>query len=1291
MCRIDTISLCAKMDRFSLISLILFGIVVLIMLLVIYIKKFPIVTSCLLSIFIATLLYVCTERWMVTHAAAEFENRFWTLTAFLLLVTLAFAPDSPITLGLDNSACVSFSWVVVIALTFAAHNYDRYLVRNKLKKLPNMIRRNMSADFDIEVKEAAKEKLRKLQELSNHIDGVWLSSAFLNIFWLANVLMIEKQIIEVFQNLDSKQINYILNDFPIAHLFYKVKDHWFVRDLHRTQLLELLTVERLGELNVKSRVMLIHGLQLKKLSANARSEFYAKNILVRTTGDQLSELKCLTDSKGDFNNMHKLMYQDIRSASIRKEILQHIAKQASIQKAHCSVGTRHGRKRMQLYAWRKIISDVDDTLVCSGGSFPAGLDCAYPKKELYPGVIGFLRELDLGITTHSSDRKYSSTSKKNVIAGGIRPSIEEQSHGIDYVWEDDRLSNLVFLSARPHVYSDISEQMTYGKFETLRKTRGLHGNPTLLAGSLDTGAQFIMANDMEPLAVTKYRNYAEYCAIYPEFSNVFIGDNGQGDVRVSEMILNGEGEEAMLESVGGRGRSVVTPMLRDSLERVYIHEIQPLHKTHVKDKSILDKKRIGRVCYFNNYIDAALDAYRHGLIKCSGLKNVIEEAKMDFRQITRQDWSTAGRKAGQGGGGRLRDENLRDLNRAIHAANPALIAEGFAPSLPLFFEPKFARGDVVKTPYGYGIVELFRSETGFYSVSIPTHVDFPEDWCKKCEASCHSKGFHPMEGVIVTFMRVVLQGILLGTVKSSGKVIQSVLMTSSKFSSAGKWQSPRTLQAFSGNLSNSQLLNFVVWTPYGLAVVVDVRPKDFLIVCKTKWGACCYLQYDKVVLISAPPPVTLAKKTVRTPSATMSTLSANDSAVAAEISHSSETALSTSSSAFPIYNWFFRKKPASTQENYHRMRGLLEGMQVQTPLGEAVIRRFIDRSGDCGSGKSASVLIIEVDFINWVATGYLQADSITVCSGNPEVSPAVTDGEPVLAQKLTFTPVGNHANSNSVSDAVPAANTASVSVLPFSLGTPLNYFLRLITPRAKVVSGGDDVFNSSELDMCTEDTRSIQSDIYSIDALMDHSLKSSAPASVAYLCKLGSVFIGAGGVMSVLSQVSGSVLDTYISNYISMHQDPSSNRGYCIGDFVVCPPFGECGIVGLRLDVYIPCDQTDDCEGEGRSLSETESGRGSFSLYGSCFAVNKFKCTAMYELRKVSANSMVCYDRAMTIFASDTNICTCVRAWPGQKVSTPYGLAVVMEVRPSGFHVVRSISIHSVVMYLHPSNVELIS
>ncbi|KAK9863341.1 hypothetical protein WJX84_006379 [Apatococcus fuscideae] len=43
----------------------------------------------------------------------------------------------------------------------------------------------------------------------------------------------------------------------------------------------------------------------------------------------------------------------------------------------------------------KIVSDIDDTLFCSGGHFPAGCDRRLPTKCLYPGALALFRELDI--------------------------------------------------------------------------------------------------------------------------------------------------------------------------------------------------------------------------------------------------------------------------------------------------------------------------------------------------------------------------------------------------------------------------------------------------------------------------------------------------------------------------------------------------------------------------------------------------------------------------------------------------------------------------------------------------------------------------------------------------------------------------------------------------------------------------------------------------------------------------------------------------------------------------------
>jgi hypothetical protein len=53
------------------------------------------------------------------------------------------------------------------------------------------------------------------------------------------------------------------------------------------------------------------------------------------------------------------------------------------------------------------------------------------------------------------------------------------------------------------------------------------------------------------------------------------------------------------------------------MDRVYIHEIQPVQNTHARHP-VSKSHYCPYICYFNTYIDAAIDAYKHQLIRISG-------------------------------------------------------------------------------------------------------------------------------------------------------------------------------------------------------------------------------------------------------------------------------------------------------------------------------------------------------------------------------------------------------------------------------------------------------------------------------------------------------------------------------------------------------------------------------------------------------------------------------------------------------------------------------------------------
>lgn len=321
----------------------------------------------------------------MTHNAAEFENRFWTALSFLLASTCLLIADSPLYFPPDRHG---IAWCIICLFTYLTHNYDRHMRRIFLTRASN-IRRIKSADYTVENRTNARLLVVEIRKHVRNIDMRWMSSTFLNIFFLPRVLYSEHQIIQMLVNANMDELNLIVSQVELALILYKVKDHWVTRQFNRTKLLELLAKDRVRELTVTSKAILLDALQKMKLSAHALTESYVRNIFYATKSDELSELKCMTDGKGDINSMHRLVFVDMRNQDMKNSLLQHIAKEARVQAAHGTIGSRTGKKR-RLFAWRKILSDIDDTLSCSGGSWPKGLDTSFPKEAIYPGVLRFV-------------------------------------------------------------------------------------------------------------------------------------------------------------------------------------------------------------------------------------------------------------------------------------------------------------------------------------------------------------------------------------------------------------------------------------------------------------------------------------------------------------------------------------------------------------------------------------------------------------------------------------------------------------------------------------------------------------------------------------------------------------------------------------------------------------------------------------------------------------------------------------------------------------------------------------
>lgn len=151
--------------------------------------------------------------------------------------------------------------------------------------------------------------------------------------------------------------------------------------------MDLLVRERLPELTTVARAVLVDALQKLGLRYRPRRQQWARDVLVNTHGLQLTYLKCYLDDGGDFHSTYKLMSHDLQG-SIQTEVAEHFKTEGQ------ALAAEFRRYSTTPGVMLKVVSDIDDTLFSSGGSWPAGIDNRYPKKCYYPGALTLYTELD---------------------------------------------------------------------------------------------------------------------------------------------------------------------------------------------------------------------------------------------------------------------------------------------------------------------------------------------------------------------------------------------------------------------------------------------------------------------------------------------------------------------------------------------------------------------------------------------------------------------------------------------------------------------------------------------------------------------------------------------------------------------------------------------------------------------------------------------------------------------------------------------------------------------------------
>lgn len=195
----------------------------------------------------------------------------------------------------------------------------------------------------------------------------------------------------------------------------------------------------------------------------------------------------------------------------------------------------------------KVLCDIDDTVVC------ALHDRRYPRGTIYPGILALLEALDRG------------------------PDDEPFSTG-----------DLTFVTARPGDALGLIENRTRA---TLRRAG-------IATHSVLTGTVAALATH-DLMAGQKIANIDHYRQLYPEYRTLFIGDSGQGDIRVGELLWE---------------------QFEDIVDIVVIHDVVG---TPAEERARLAAARIHLV---DTYAGAARLMLDRGLITPAGHQRVVAES-----------------------------------------------------------------------------------------------------------------------------------------------------------------------------------------------------------------------------------------------------------------------------------------------------------------------------------------------------------------------------------------------------------------------------------------------------------------------------------------------------------------------------------------------------------------------------------------------------------------------------------------------------------------------------------------
>eukprot|EP00929_Paragymnodinium_shiwhaense_P069169 TRINITY_DN34895_c0_g1_i1.p1 TRINITY_DN34895_c0_g1~~TRINITY_DN34895_c0_g1_i1.p1 ORF type:complete len:1436 (+),score=338.05 TRINITY_DN34895_c0_g1_i1:128-4435(+) len=619
------------------------------------------------------LFYLVGALRAVQSMRSSHEQETWmkSLLYSLTFLCIVFTPDSGIPRWLFVAYGVPMAWAIIISVAFLTMCFSYLWVSAGRDR---SLRRGQRTGSE-STPWSSQAVQDTMTEISHCLQGRG---------WASNQAQ-SQRINQILATSDRNLLNDLLEqmhdsrEISLERVIGHCKDT--VEAPSRTELIDMLFIQRGRELTVRAKYALIHALMNLRLSSCQSAEAAVADLLLGTYGDDLTQLKCMQDGQGHVNSTYKLIFEDMTDEKLRSDLLSHILQQGIAQvtvrtlmenkyfrelhrnceKRGClplelefltsgftreeedeeDEGSAEAEERPRptygyapKHNWRKVLTDIDDTIISSGGRFPAGMDNRYPRKSPYPGVTAFLREL----------------------------------HG------EEATGQLIALSARPHIPGEMMEQNLFSKFSHMMTEYNLHTMPALLTGDMHAGGQFLFGGGSEEgllaMGRKKYENFVQYMKLYPEFRYVFVGDSGQADYACAKMMLRASSEAFQPASY---------------IEQVFIHQVQPPDKTWGWDET--DAKQYPQMVFFENYIHASIIAVTRTepLFDGEGLRRVVVAAVDDFNKIGKASWASV----------EARDTEAIQMNKYITEAIKVLQSLDLDADLPFIEvdEEKYTKKD----------------------------------------------------------------------------------------------------------------------------------------------------------------------------------------------------------------------------------------------------------------------------------------------------------------------------------------------------------------------------------------------------------------------------------------------------------------------------------------------------------------------------------------------------------------------------------------------------------------------